>query len=313
MRYLKKLVVAMHKRKLARASMRFFSYPEVAFVFQTFNKSENMTMVLKPFIKQQVSNIIVFADGCIDRSAKVAHSLLSGRNHYVIQSNDTHEINNYRLSLSIAAEWGCSSVVLLQDDDIYSDNFFPWLDKCLVTMAEDQLIAIIGGNAGACYVGENCTRADTALTNANFEFWRDGGSTGFRLGRYQEMVFSNARADSVGVFVDMVNRSPQVIDVSTAQKLDFFPKVLEPYQYDDDYNCLAAWSNGYKVLHMPTDSKTGNFGVGGMRLYNQVTVQSRPEHFCRNWNFVLDTFGDFLRAPALSRLVAAANESRNGP
>jgi len=308
----KKIRVMRHKRKLAGISDCFQSYPETAFVFQTFNKSSNVPTILKPFLEKKVRNIIFFADGCIDGSAIRAHRLLNGRQHYVMQSNDTHEISNYRLATRMASALGCRNAVLLQDDDVYDNGFFDWLNKSLAAMSKDKSIAIVGGNGGVNFVPEGCRVADEGLATAPFEMWRDDCKRGFRLGKYQEMTFSPARgsADLNSLaFVAVVNRAPQLIDIDASISLGFFPAELEPFQYDDDFNCLKAWATGRKVLHLPTICKKGDVGVGGMRLYNNVGVYSRPQHFCHNWNHILDTFGTFITAGELDRVVNLANGS----
>ena len=230
--------------------------------------------------------------------------------HYVVQSNDTHEISNYRLATHMARALGCRHAVLLQDDDIYSNTLFDWVDRALAMMSQDKSIVIVGGNGGVNFVPARCRRADNGLTSAHFEMWRAGNERRSRLGDYQEMVFSGARATdgaSPMEFVHSVNRAPQIIQVEAAIALGFFPVELEPYQYDDDFNCLKAWSSGKKVLHMPIGSQKGKFGRGGMRLYNGVTVDSRPPHFCRNWNYILDTFATILYSGELETLTQNAN------
>lgn len=305
-----------HKRRLEKTSNSFLAYPRVLFVFQTFNKAANVRQLVFPLCQKEARNILLFADGCIDRTASVAHRMMTGRNHYVIQSNDTYEISNYRLAMQVARFLDCTEVVLLQDDDIFTEGLFDWLDKALSFMAGDKSIAIVGGNGGANFIPSRCNRADAGLSSVPFEMWRKDGMRGFRLGHYQDMTLSSARATAGAFpreFVSTVNRAPQVISVEAALTCGFFPTILEPYQYDDDFNCLKAWSTGRKVLHMPTDSKRGNVGTGGMRLYNSVSTSSRPQHFCRNWNFILDTFGSFLNSGELEGLLAQANSSLKNP
>ncbi len=269
-----------------------------------------MPAILKPILAKKAKNIIFFADGCIDRSAHRAHRLLTGKQHYVVQSNDTHEISNYRMATQMARALGCRHAVLLQDDDIYSNALFDWVDRALAIMNQDTSIVIVGGNGGINFVPAGCRMADEGLTTARFEMWRDGDRRGFRLGTYQEMAFSPARPSedlSALSFVAVVNRAPQILAIDAPLELGFFPVELEPFQYDDHYNCLQAWISGYKVLHLPTPSRRGNVGEGGMRLYNNVGLGSRPLHFCRNWNLFWERFGLPIYDGRIARILEKAN------
>jgi hypothetical protein len=307
---IRKHLVLRHKRRLQSVREHFSAYPQIAFVFQTFNKAGNLDRVLAPFLRARVANITLFADGCIDRSAAKAHAVLPGPGHLVLLANDTHEIRNYRTALHAAQGQGCSFAVLLQDDDIYSESIFGWLEVALARMTADPSIAIVGGNGGANFIPGRVARADEGLSTVRFETWSEGGESRFRLGAYQEMTLSRATPTfdaSSSEFVATVNRAPQLVSIPWALRLGFFPVELEPFQYDDDYNCLLAWTRGAKVLHLPTACKTGDVGVGGMRLYNAVGVNSRPTHFRRNWNLVLDRFSAAINSGQINELIIQAS------
>jgi hypothetical protein len=284
--------IMQHKRILS--GRQFSRFPEFCFVFQTFNKGHLLPEVLKPFLDLDVQNVILFADGCVDDTLGKTRQLLTGRNHLIVNSNDVHEIRNYRTSIPIAADiFGCRYLVLLQDDDLYGDNVTAWLEQChsLLTRFED--LAIIGLNAGGNPVGP-CVRADDSMQTSQFETWRDDGRAFFRLSPFYTCQVSTLDPTSNGsnwTFSTFVNRAPQVIRLKFLQEVDCFPLDMCPYQYDDYYNCLAAWSNGWKVIHMPVSGVRRDVGIGGMRLVNNVTPTHRPAHFQGNWNKVVDSFG----------------------
>jgi hypothetical protein len=302
--------VLAHKGLLSEAASRYSAYQNVAFVFQVFNKAKNCDKILTPFLKKGCSNVIVFADGCIDGSALVWHNRLIGKNHLVVSANDLHEIRNYRLSIEIANHWNCSHVVLLQDDDVYDERLFDWLDSALKASSQYGA-AIIGGNGGSDL---DCSfsyqRADSGLLSAEFVMGSPSHSKSFySLGCYQRMLLPSGFVAANGMmphkFVANVNRAPQLINVKSARQLSFFPKELEPYQYDDYYNCFKSWLNGHPVVLMPFGKVASDVGIGGMRLYNDVNVRSRPLHFVENWNFVLDRFSDSFTK--IDELVSDSN------
>jgi len=254
--------------------------------------------------------VLLFADGCIDKSAEVSHSLLLGPRHYVVSCNDLHEISNYRLAVKYAEFFGCKYLVLLQDDDIYDSNqICKWLEDALELFAV-QRCSIIGGN-GAAQIDPSFEYkfADSSIQSAEFISGRtEDGLRFHQLGnieRWIEPVLGNRPDDNKFGFAASVNRAPQIIDAKVAKDLDFFPKALEPYQYDDYWNCFSSWMSDYSVVWMPIKGKLSN-GSGGMRLYNNVKLNSRPTFFAQNWNFFLNNYIDSF--DVISRKVREANE-----
>ena len=59
---------------------------------------------------------------------------------------------------------------------------------------------------------------------------------------------------------------------------------------------------------MPFSGKKSDVGIGGMRLYNDVTPESRPAHFVDNWNYVLDHFAEDWRSGRIASQVKSAND-----
>ena len=306
--------VKRHKKKLAYFSKVFNNYPEVLFVIQLFNKGRNSKKILSPLLGKKVKNIVAFADGCIDNSADLLHKEMKGANHIVLQVNDVHEIKNYRLSLDIAKNLNCKYVFLMQDDDIYEESIFNWIDKGINVMNEDK-ISIIGGNSGANYIEDynygpieniekfNYSKFKTFINKNSEKFYEIEGFFKFKIPNVKSSKdFLNYE------FVCTVNRAPQLINVNSAKSLNFFPKELEPFQYDDYYNCLNAWENGYKILLAPFSQKITN-EVGGMRLYNNISKNKRGNHFYKNYNFVISKFQDLINSGRLNKLINEANEN----
>lgn len=305
-----KALIASNKLRLQEAGARFTAYPDVLFVFQTFNKATLLPDVLDPFVKLSVQKVILFADGCCDATQEIAHAMLPGKEHFVVACNDTYETRNYRTALAIAVSLRAKYVLLMQDDDLYGHELQGWLDHARVAMEADVRLAIIGGNDGF-NLGKCPSNIDEGLTTANFSTFQDERGEGYRLGDYEEMVFARPKYRSAGwrqEYVAWVNRAPQMIRVSHACEARFFPPELEPYQYDDHFNSLAAWMRGFRVLHLPLDDKIENIGVGGMRAHNGVTVNMRPAHFVKNWQWVLKQFERPWADGAITEAVAEAND-----
>ena len=307
---------ARHKSRLASIADDFSAYPRVGFVFQFHNKSGNLEAVLAPFVKTlKAKNVILFADGCVDGTLPAASRLLLGPHHLVINRNNTHEISNYRMAANILNGWDCEYAVYLQDDDVYAGPISLWLDNILEMMEADASLSIVGLNGGVNVTTNSFRKADERFTSAPFESVRiPNGGGGFevvnRLGEFSETrsVTIPATADaSSRIYCATVNRAPQVMRVPDILELGYFPREMEPYQYDDYFNCFTAWLNGKKCLLAPLSSKQGDVGVGGMRLFNDVTANRRPAHFVRNHNVIVERFGDSLRTGIIQDRVNRAN------
>lgn len=291
-----KLIPKITKHKKMISGKQFLGLPDFCFVFQTFNKGHLVEQLLKPFLSNDIKNIILFADGCADDTIKNVRYLLTGKNHLIVNSNDVHEIRNYRTAVSIASEiFDCKYVVLLQDDDLYEENLGAWIESCRSLMDRYKDLAIIGLNGGVNPVGP-CMLADDSIQSCLYEAWNEEGRVFYRLGEFEVGEVSDIKHTRDGTnwdFCSIVNRAPQVIRIDFLKRVDCFPLNMCPYQYDDYFNCLSAWANGWKVIHMPVSGIKRNVGIGGMRLVNNVTATSRPVHFKDNWNRVVEAFGSY--------------------
>ena len=307
--------VRKYKRKLAYSSSSFNNFSDVLFVIQMHNKGMNVKNILKTFIKGKVKNIVAFADGCIDDSAFLLHREMKGLNHTVIQVNDLHEIRNYRFSLDIAKTLKCKYVFLMQDDDFYEESILEWIKKGKEFMNKDNKISIVGGNGGANFIEKynySTIKDVEKFISSEFKIYENNDLEMFSeiegFYKFKTPKISASKDFSSFEFVGVVNRAPQLINVDLAKDLNFFPKDLEPYQYDDHYNCLNSWQNGYKVLLAPFSKKKSDINTGGMRLYNNVNKKNRPKHFSRNYNFVISKFKKFINSEELNSLIIKANE-----
>lgn len=134
-------------------------------------------------------------------------------------------------------------MVLLQDDDLYDQQLFGWLDDA-IRASTLYNAAIVGGNNGSDI---DCSffykPGDLGLLTAQFCSGIDeDGKSYYVLGDYQRMLinsdFSGAYGMAPNRFVASSNRAPQLINITKALHLNLFPEELKPYQFDDYYNCF---------------------------------------------------------------------------
>lgn len=302
---------AISKKKWLRLSYKvrpddFLNYPNILCVFQTFNKSHLLRLVLTPFLKAKFKNIILFADGCIDVSSKKASNLLVGKRHAVISVNDLHEIHNYRFA--ITSEWGRQAefALLMQDDDIYPDSF-EWLDYGLEMMRRDRRLVVLGFNGGV-----NIQRISLASeTFATDKFEINQGS--YRFGSNLEGEFvrrpglmSNRLDFNYG---QIAIRAPQLIRIAEFLDNTSFDSGFEPYQDDDANFCLELWSKGWKVGFVHGLNAFRGVGMSGMKLGMELRNGIRPAHMKRNHNYLFERYGNFINSGKLHSIVAEANAS----
>ena len=299
-----------YKAHLDQYASAFQCFPEVLFVFQAHNSVDVINNVLGPFLHAGCKNILVFADGCHDATAHKAQKLLLSKNHFVFYANNLHEIRNYRMSLHVAKSIGCKYICLLQDDDIYS-SFPLWLEQSLYWFSRDSRLAIMGLCAGSDLTASSPKRANGAFSTAEWFSRSSCGQSIYGLADFYELAESlpvASRPQASFRYAAVVNRAPQLILVDVAMKLGYFPEHLEPYQYDDFFNCFSSWLAGFRVGFMPVAPRA-SAKLGGMRLYNNVTLTTRPIFHARNFNAILDDFGHAWDSGQLASLVAAANKA----
>jgi len=287
--------------KQRKAPLRTFeAYPNVLCVFQTFNKAHLIRLVLNPFVKKGFKNIIFFADGCIDNTLVKSASILKGKHHAVIAMNDVHEIRNYRFAVTSDMARGSEFALLMQDDDIYPDDF-SWLNKGLEIMKKDPKLVVIGFNGGVNYLQ---IRAASETFEVDQFQMREGlvGMPNSWFGR----LIKNTSAMGFQ-YAQTVYRAPHLIRIREFNALTGFDAALEPYHDDDTNYCLEIWKKGYRVGYVGAAPIARDIGVGGMRLSGNVTLERRAWHLKRNHDILFERYGDFINSGHAMRLVETAN------
>ena len=293
-------------KSVVKRDTEFSAYENILCVFQTFNKSHLLKMVLAPFIKTRFKNIMLFADGCIDETVSEAQTMLTGKKHAIVVFNDLHEIHNYRFCLT--SEWGRQSefALLMQDDDLYPVDF-EWLDYGLEMMTKDPKLVVIGYRSGF-YYKKICP---ASLTFESDPFYWEGNMMGAPGGSRFELI-EGADIGAFGLnfkYCDIVIRSPHLIRVADFLEHTQFDPLFEPFQDDDSNYCLQLWRKGYRVGLVGGARIARDVGIGGMRLSNQMTPHSRPTHTKRNHNYLHERYESFINSGELAALVRDANDS----
>ncbi len=84
--------------------------------------------------------------------------------------------------------------------------------------------------------------------------------------------------------------------------------MFEPFQDDDTNYCLELWSKGFHVGLIHGAKIYRDIGIGGMRLSNTLSKNSRPAHTQRKHNLLYDRYANFINSGELAARVKKAND-----
>ena len=279
--------VKAHKKALKRSGGVYNHNPRLAVIITSFNQCWNIPSIAERLLRNRnVSEIIVCEDGSIDGSLELWLSLLSGRNHFVIRSNDLHEIRTLDRALRLTRSDVCC---VIQDDDIVPED--PgWSDEALALFDRHERLGVVGGHMG--YREPPKPVASNAEPDLSFVKKTHRGRSDFQfvastvIGPYY--VRSSCYADCGG----------------------FDTSYSEPGQagvgFDEEF-AFRAWLHGWQVGYLHQPFKTGesgkpNWGAGGTFLYGEPS--ERLSHAIDNKRKIAVTYG-----PHYDRILRAVTDS----
>lgn len=289
---------------LEQESSKFCNYEDITLIFQTFNKDHVLEKVLQPFLKNGCKNIILFVDGCCDQTYEKTKLLLTGSNHIIISVNNLHEVHNYNLALKIChTDYAC----LLQDDDIYADDL-SWLNVGQKILLNNEKIKVLGFNGGEDFI----SLSEPINDISSLEWWKRDGMSGIGNIYKCKIAQTPCNIDQFKFgYCQTVNRAPQLLKVNFIEEIGGIDQAFRPYQHDDQDYCLKAWKKGYRVGLLKGVNVRRNYGLGGMRLVNNVTTTSRPEHFGKNLKILYERYSVEINSGSLQHQIDALNNEQD--
>lgn len=301
-----------HLRRRTAAGRSFSALPELLLTLQAFNKDFLLRRSLQPFLAGNLRHMLVFADGCADRTAATAHQLLSGPDHFVITANNRHEVANNRLALELARHQCCRFLLVLQDDDLYPPGL-SWLERGLALFQSDPQLLVLGFNVGLDFLSIESS-SDAYLTSPLRDrpevhpdaVGIDGAFLAIRHGLPPHPPQLQHR------YCQAVYRAPLLIRVEPFAAQGGFDSRFAPFQDDDTHFCLRAWSQGYRCALIQGLPVRRDMGIGGMRLMGHIGVR-RAAHTLRNIRLVHEEFGAAINDGRLQARVDLANREAGLP
>jgi glycosyltransferase involved in cell wall biosynthesis len=257
--------------------------PRVTAVVQLFNKRENIEAIVAALIAAPIGEIIVIDDGSSDGALEVLPRLLTGKNHFIIRSNDIFEVRTYSRALDFARG---EIVALLQDDDLPPLDGL-WVQEALELFGRHPKLSILGGRNGLALRLKDDPASGQSITYNQVDC---------REGQRSEIPFT---------FVDVVNRAPMLLRRDVIVRLGGIDNTFAPYQCDDVDLCLRAWRAGLQV-GLYSANFVRDVGMGGMRLFN---ADSQPGQVKKNWKIIYDRYANDIGSGRIAALVTEARNS----
>lgn len=247
----------------------YVASPDVSFVIQSHNASEEVVAVVQRLRQYPNSELIVLDDGSgPEHSARLTAELTCG-NEFVIRSNDLYEVITYDRAIGMARG---RVVALLQDDDDFPTT--AWVDEALALFERFPQLAILGGRDAF-----NFEPARTTEDGRPLDYSVDGEyGEGVNLFRFHIVSAAAKREGSPFRFVQTVNRAPMLLRRDLfLERLGSIDQAYAPFHWDDSELCLRAWANGLQVGWFDAGIAIGAQHEGGMRTWNKALHRRQNE------------------------------------
>ena len=271
------------ERAAGAAKLPYNSQPRVTAVVQLFNKRQNIEAIVAALLSSPIEEIIVIDDGSSDGAIEILPRLLTGKNHFIIHSNDLFEVRTYSRALDFARG---EIVALLQDDDLPPSDGL-WVEEALALFDRYPKLAVLGGRDGLKLEVSRVPNSPPSLTYS---------PVNHRKSEPTELAFT---------FVDVVNRAPMLLRRDAIQRLGGIDNTFAPFQCDDVDLCLRTWKAGLQVGIYSTGF-VRDVGMGGMRLFNAGRL---PEQAKKNWEIIYNRYGNDVGKGYFETLVANARNA----
>ena len=272
------VVANVKAKKEASKSLRdgYRHDPRLAAIVTSFNQVWNVEQLAERLVSNEfVEEIVVSEDGSLDGSLESWVSRLEGPNHFVVRSNDLHEIRGLDRSIRLSrAEVKC----IIQDDDVVPVGD-QWAADAMALFDAHPRLGVLGGFFAFVQPPE----PPGVDGEPNLSFW------------------STALNDSDSFrFVATVSVGPYYVRSECYESCGGFDTAFSaPGQagvgFDEEF-CLRAWRHGWQVGYLPQPFKTGeqggyDFGAGGTFLYGDA--DERTTHDVNNKRLYAAMHGPF--------------------
>ncbi len=212
--------------------------PLLTAIVQSFNHVGNVANISGALVSSaHVHEVVICEDGSSDGSLDAWVAALTGLRHFVVRSNNLHEMRAYNRAMRIADG---RYVLLLQDDDLLPADD-TWIATALQLLERYPHIGILGGYIGQLWDDQG-----------GYEYGEQVSTHGgVRKGKTKPIPFVDPLLNVPFMFVECAWNAPlfvrrDLILATGGLNLDI-AKRGEPGVWQDCVWAYEAWSIGYTV------------------------------------------------------------------
>ncbi len=229
--------------------------PRLTAIVQSFNHRANIGNISTSLTSSKhVEEIAICEDGSSDGSLEEWARVLRGPNHFVIRSNNLHELRSYNRAMRMSDG---DVVVLLQDDDLLPADD-EWLENALRLFDTLPDLGVLGGYIGQLWDPD---------TGVGYEFGEQVSTHGgVRKGNTKPIAFIEPTTNIPFMYGECAWIAPVFIRRSLLRKAGGLELAIakrgEPGVWQDCVFSYEAWVNGYSVgvFNAPFERGVGGHG-----------------------------------------------------
>ena len=262
------------KNRSVNISSPYNENPHISAIIQVFNKGHCIRALLTRLLDFPIDEWIVIDDGSTDQTLIESLPLLTGKNHFLLKSNDLFEVRTYDRALSMARG---ELAILLQDDDGPPANS-TWVRDAQHLFNTDPQLCILGGRDGLEILPPDEPQQNIPpIYTVQGDIAGQAGLNKYRLTRRPNFSLEGVPFE----YVMAINRSPMWVRRKPFMEEIGIDQIFAPFLCDDVDSCLRAWRKGWRVgLYSAGFEK---FCESGMRVFNAQLLQIQNT---KNWPVV---------------------------
>lgn len=242
--------------------------PRLTAIVQSFNHHNNIPNISTALKKSTlIEEIVISEDGSTDGSLHDWQSALPDPSHFIIRSNNLHELRSYNRAMRMSSG---NFVVLLQDDDLLpaSDE---WVQNALRLFEALPELGVLGG-----YIGQLWDHA----TGQGYEYGEQTSTHGgLRKGNTKPLPFIEPTTGLPFMYAECVWIAPVFIRRSLLRKAGGLELTIakrgEPGVWQDCVFSYEAWVNGFSVGAYSAEFERGVGGHGSATSSMKVKQRER--------------------------------------
>lgn len=242
--------------------------PRLTAIVQSFNHRGNVGNISASLkASKVVEEIVVCEDGSTDGSIHEWKGALTGPQHFIVRSNNLHELRSYNRAMRLA---GGDIVCLLQDDDLLPESD-EWLENAIKLFESKPNLGLLGGYIGQLWDPD---------TGKGYEYGEQRSTHGgVRMGNTEPIQYVDETVGVPFMYAECVWIAPVFARRSLLEKaggLDLaIAKRGEPGVWQDCVFSYEAWVNGFTVGVFGANFERGVGGHGSASSPEKIKQRER--------------------------------------